>query len=100
MDILLRELCRLHSVSLPNDLENLSLPLQLVPESLVNLCHHNEHTEDSDPDEIEDVIGDSEPESEADEDLPLEMDDARSANKVSFLCFIIFIAKTSKLNVF
>lgn len=82
VDILLRELCRLHNVSLPHDLENLSLSLQLAPESLLNLSKHNEHTEDSDPDEIEDVIGESEPESEADEDLPLEMDDARSANKV------------------
>lgn len=85
MDILLRELCRLHNVSLPNDLEHLSLSQQMAPESLVNHSRQNEHTEDSDPDEIEDVIGDSEPESEADEDLPLEMEDARSANKVRLL---------------
>lgn len=37
---------------------------------------------ESDQDDIEDPIGDSEQESEADEDLPLEMDDVRSTNKV------------------
>lgn len=83
MDILLRELCRLHSVSLPNDLENISLSQQLVSDNLSNFSHQNVHHDDSDPDENDDAIGDSEPESEADEDLPLEMDEARSANKVS-----------------
>lgn len=37
---------------------------------------------DSDQDEVEDLICESEQESEGDEDLPLEMDDGRSANKV------------------
>lgn len=38
--------------------------------------------DDSDADEIDDAAGESDPESEADEDLPLEMDDGRNASKV------------------
>jgi len=93
---LLRELCRLHNVPLPPDIDNLTLPLQTPPPSASPLrldrsgggCggggpgpHGNEET-DSDQDEIEDPIGESEQESEGDEDLPLEMDDVRSTNKV------------------
>ncbi|XP_017095085.1 ubiquitin-conjugating enzyme E2 Q2 [Drosophila bipectinata] len=97
--ILLRELCRLHNVPLPPDIDNLALPLQTPPPSASPLrCeqrhgggaggaggggsgpHGNEET-DSDQDEIEDPIGESEQESEGDEDLPLEMDDVRSTNK-------------------
>ncbi|KAH8324965.1 hypothetical protein KR074_000569 [Drosophila pseudoananassae] len=97
--ILLRELCRLHNVPLPPDIDNLTLPLQTPPPSASPLrCeqrlgggaggaggggsgpHGNEET-DSDQDEIEDPIGESEQESEGDEDLPLEMDDVRSTNK-------------------
>lgn len=97
--ILLRELCRLHNVPLPPDIDNLTLPLQTPPPSASPLRfersagggsgggvgpgpHGNEET-DSDQDEIEDPIGESEQESEGDEDLPLEMDDVRSTNKVS-----------------
>lgn len=36
---------------------------------------------DSDPEDIEDVVGDSDQDSDAEEDLPLELDDGRSANK-------------------
>ncbi|XP_016982457.1 ubiquitin-conjugating enzyme E2 Q2 [Drosophila rhopaloa] len=94
--ILLRELCRLHNVPLPPDIDNLALPLQTPPPSASPLrCdqrpggggagggggpHGNEET-DSDQEEIEDPIGESEQESEGDEDLPLEMDDVRSTNK-------------------
>ncbi|KAL7745542.1 hypothetical protein ACLKA6_015531 [Drosophila palustris] len=89
--ILLRELCRLHNVPLPPDIDNLALPLQTPPPSASPLRldrsggggpgpHGNEET-DSDQDEIEDPIGESEQESEGDEDLPLEMDDVRSTNK-------------------
>ncbi|KAH8275700.1 hypothetical protein KR044_002993 [Drosophila immigrans] len=94
--ILLRELCRLHNVPLPPDIDNLTLPLQTPPPSASPLRldrsgggggggvgpgpHGNEET-DSDQDEIEDPIGESEQESEGDEDLPLEMDDVRSTNK-------------------
>lgn len=38
--------------------------------------------DDSDAEEIEDATLESEPESEVDEDLSLEMDDGRNANKV------------------
>ncbi|EDW72141.1 uncharacterized protein Dwil_GK10301 [Drosophila willistoni] len=94
--ILLRELCRLHNVPLPPDIDNLTLPLQTPPPSVSPLrcdqrsagggggggvgSHGNEET-DSDQEEIEDPIGESEQESEGDEDLPLEMDDVRSTNK-------------------
>ncbi|XP_017045987.1 ubiquitin-conjugating enzyme E2 Q2 [Drosophila ficusphila] len=94
--ILLRELCRLHNVPLPPDIDNLALPLQTPPPSASPLrCeqrsggggagggggpHGNEET-DSDQEEIEDPIAESEQESEGDEDLPLEMDDVRSTNK-------------------
>ncbi|EDV92058.1 GH24254 [Drosophila grimshawi] len=91
--ILLRELCRLHNVPLPPDIDNLALPLQTPPPSASPLRlersagggggsgpHGNEET-DSDQEEIEDPIGESEQESEGDEDLPLEMDDVRSTNK-------------------
>ncbi|KAH8419999.1 hypothetical protein KR009_004786 [Drosophila setifemur] len=98
--ILLRELCRLHNVPLPPDIDNLALPLQTPPPSASPLrCEQrqgggggagggggggqhggNEET-DSDQEEIEDPIGESEQESEGDEDLPLEMDDVRSTNK-------------------
>jgi len=99
--ILLRELCRLHNVPLPPDIDNLALPLQTPPPSASPLrCeqrpggggagggggpHGNEET-DSDQEEIEDPIGESEQESEGDEDLPLEMDDVRSTNKVRYSC--------------
>lgn len=89
--ILLRELCRLHNVSLPNDLDNLMLPLQLPPELMCNYSLQNQQQpiDDSDPDEIEDVVGESETESEGDEDIPLEMDDGRNANKVISLYILI-----------
>ncbi|XP_055380311.1 ubiquitin-conjugating enzyme E2 Q2 [Condylostylus longicornis] len=83
--ILLRELCRLHNVPLPPDLDNLTIPFQLPPSnsSPVNPASQNQQIEeiDSDPDEIEDPVGDSEQESDGDEDLPLEMDDGRNTNK-------------------
>lgn len=82
VDILLRELCRLHNVSLPNDVENLVLPQQGPAELVSNHVQHNAIIEDSDPDEIEDLAGESEQESEGDEDLQLEMDDGRNVNKV------------------
>lgn len=36
---------------------------------------------ESDPEDIEDVVGESDQDSDAEEDLPLELDDGRSANK-------------------
>lgn len=87
VDILLRELCRLHNVTLPNDVENLVLPLLPHPELASNHLHQQNISaiDDSDPEEVEDIIGESEQESEGDEDLPLEMDDGRNANKVNAL---------------
>lgn len=41
--------------------------------------HHHDET-DTDPEDIEDAVGESE-DSDAEEDLPLELDDGRSANK-------------------
>lgn len=82
VDILLRELCRLHNVSLPNDVEHLVLPQEAPHDFLLNNAQPSATIEDSDPEEIEDAIGESEQESEGDEDLPLEMDDGRNANKV------------------
>lgn len=40
--------------------------------------HHQD--EDTDPEDLEDAVGESE-DSDAEEDLPLELDDGRSANK-------------------
>jgi ubiquitin-conjugating enzyme E2 Q len=37
---------------------------------------------ESDADDIDDAVGESEQESEGEEDLPLEMDEGRNANKV------------------
>lgn len=84
VEILLRELCRLHTVSLPADLENLALPMQL-PADLLVYNHSINKIEDieSDPDDLEDAVIESEQESEGDEDLPLEMDEGRNVNKVS-----------------
>ncbi|CAD7087262.1 unnamed protein product [Hermetia illucens] len=81
--ILLRELCRLHNVPLPPDLDNLTIPFQLPPANASPVHPQNHQIEEieSDPDEIEDPVGDSEQESEGDEDLPLEMDDGRNVNK-------------------
>lgn len=88
MGILLRELCRLHNVPLPPDIDNLTIPFQLPPPNSASslnqqpAAQHQIDDIESDQDDIEDPIGDSEQESEADEDLPLEMDDGRSTNKV------------------
>lgn len=86
MNILIRELCRLHNVPLPSDLDSLLLPsnADLFKASLNAQQQHDQQAtvEDSDAEEIEDATLESEPESEVDEDLSLEMDDGRNANKV------------------
>lgn len=79
VDILLRELCKLHTVPLPPDLDKLTMPLQLSPGPALAQPVIGDDIE-SDADDIEDV-GESDPDSEAEEDLPLEMDDGRSTNK-------------------
>lgn len=64
------------------------LPAPMPGDFMSNYSHPNQdlqqQIDDSDPDELEDGVGESEPESEADEDLPLEMDESRNSNKVSF----------------
>lgn len=83
MNILLRELCDLHNVPSPSELDTLLLP----PNADFFRATFHQHSEqaaveDSDAEEIEDATLESEPESEVDEDLSLEMDDGRNANKV------------------
>ncbi|XP_053668498.1 ubiquitin-conjugating enzyme E2 Q2 isoform X1 [Anopheles marshallii] len=113
--ILLRELCRQHTVPLPPDLETLKKAFQpnggaagahlhaaahlqhgMPPQQLLSahqqqqqqhqqlqLQHQQQAIDeiDSDCDDIEDVVGESDQESEGEEDLPLEMDDGRSTAK-------------------
>lgn len=92
----MRELCRLQNVPLPHELDNLQLPTsQLLPTIPTAASNHSKDVEiveiDSDSDEVEEVdLGDTEPESEADEDLPLEMDEGRSTNKVMFYILNMF----------
>lgn len=94
VEILLRELCRLHNMALPPDLDNLTLPLQLPAEFRLYSHQDNQHQMaddfDSDVEEIEDAVGESEQESEGDEDLPLELEEVRNTNKVRTIYFIIF----------
>lgn len=95
VEILLRELCRLHNVPLPSEVDKLLLPPHAEFVKDLSAQHNHEQqqaaVDDSDADEIEDATLESEPESEADEDLSLEMDDGRNANKV-----IIDFKKKSK----
>lgn len=111
--ILLRELCRQHTVPLPPDLETLKKAFQPNGDAAGQLQHPAAHQQqqhgmspqqllpalqqqhqqlqmqqqqpieeiDSDCDDIEDVVGESDQESEGEEDLPLEMDDGRSTAK-------------------
>lgn len=87
VNILLRELCRLHNVPLPSELELLMLPPNAeFFKQVSNAQQQNEQQAAVDDSDAEDIDGDatleSEPESEVDEDLSLEMDDGRNANKV------------------
>lgn len=86
VNILLRELCRLHNAPLPSELDTLLLPpnADFYKVSVQQQCDQQPTVEDSDAEEIEDATLESEPESEVDEDLSLEMDDGRNANKVPF----------------
>uniref|UniRef100_A0A182J718 UBC core domain-containing protein n=1 Tax=Anopheles atroparvus TaxID=41427 RepID=A0A182J718_ANOAO len=114
--ILLRELCRQHTVPLPPDLETLKKAFQpnggaaaqhqhsaahpqqhgMSPQQLLPAHQHQQQQHqqlqlqqqqqaideiDSDCDDIEDAVGESDQESEGEEDLPLEMDDGRSTAK-------------------
>lgn len=88
---MLRELCRLHGVPLPSEVESLSLPAHMditPPQHKLNEAASAIDDSDAEPDadEIEDATLESDPESEVDEDLSLDMDDGRNANKVSADC--------------
>ncbi|XP_031637372.1 ubiquitin-conjugating enzyme E2 Q2 [Contarinia nasturtii] len=82
VNILIRELCRLHNVPLLSELDTLLLPpnAEFFKATVQQQCEQAA-VEDSDAEEIEDATLESEPESEVDEDLSLEMDDGRNANK-------------------
>ncbi|XP_055699221.1 ubiquitin-conjugating enzyme E2 Q2 isoform X1 [Phlebotomus papatasi] len=80
--LLIRELCRLHNCPLPPDLDNLALPLQQPnPPPAVHSQAQSIDENESDGDDLDDAVGESDQESEAEEDLPLEMDEGRSTNK-------------------
>lgn len=85
--ILLMELCSIHSCPLPNEIHQLNT-FHSTPMPSSHHVNNNgkgpmkNHDElDSDQDDIEDVVGESDQDSDAEEDLPLELDDGRSANK-------------------
>lgn len=88
--ILLKELCKIHTCPLPNEIIQLdtfhSSPMASSYQNAAS--HHNNgrtpsknHCDDIDSDNDEDAVGDSDQDSDAEEDLPLELDDGRSANK-------------------
>ena len=86
VNILVRDLCDLHKVSLPSELDTLLSPLN--GESSTATVHQQSETitiEDSDAEndeEIDDVSLESEPDSEVDEDLSMEIEAVRNAKKV------------------
>lgn len=82
------ELCNIHSCPLPNEIHQLntfhSTPMPSSHQHVNNngkapMKNHDDL--DSDPEDIEDAVGESDQDSDAEEDLPLELDDGRSANK-------------------
>ncbi|XP_045501081.1 ubiquitin-conjugating enzyme E2 Q2 [Colias croceus] len=77
--ILLRELCKLHGVPEPPDLDSLSLPLHPAPHQRVPSVTSNGAESGTEEDE---EMAAEEDESEGEDDLPLEMvDDAGRSNK-------------------
>ncbi|XP_013183014.1 ubiquitin-conjugating enzyme E2 Q2 [Amyelois transitella] len=77
--ILLRELCKLHGVPEPPDLDSLSLPVHPAPHQRVGSVTSN--GAESGTEEDEEMAADDD-ESDAEDDLPLEMvDDAARGNK-------------------
>lgn len=88
---MIRELCLLHNVALPSEVDSLTIPV------ITNQNPHNSIDDpdpDSDVDEIEeDPIEESEQESEV-EDIPIEMVDERqnASSKVGvFILIILFL---------
>ncbi|CAG9566252.1 unnamed protein product [Danaus chrysippus] len=77
--ILLRELCKLHGVPEPPDLDSLSLPVHPAPHQRVPSVTSNGAESGTEEDE---EMAAEEDESEGEDDLPLEMvDDAGRSNK-------------------
>ncbi|XP_075979441.1 ubiquitin-conjugating enzyme E2 Q2 [Anticarsia gemmatalis] len=77
--ILLRELCKLHGVPEPPDLDSLSLPVHPAPQQRVPSVTSNGAESGTEEDE---EMAEQEDESEGEDDLPLEMvDDAGRSNK-------------------
>lgn len=81
------ELCSIHSCPLPIEIHQLNTFHSTPPMASSNQHVNNNgkmpmnHELDSDPEDIEDAVGESDQDSDAEEDLPLELDDGRSANK-------------------
>lgn len=73
---------------LPPELERLKTEFRL-PVVNPSTHNHNGHhdTESDEGEEMEDAVGESDQESEADEDLQLEVDDAHNTSKVSAMKF-------------
>lgn len=84
--ILLGELCNIHACPLPNEVHQLNTFHSMPTSSTHHVSNNgkmpmkNQDEIDTDPEELEDVVGESE-ESDPEEDLPLELDEGRSSNK-------------------
>ena len=87
------ELCTIHNVPIPLELHNIAATFREMPAAVQRPASQksnssqNNHDQDidTDPEDIEDVVGvESDQDSDAEEDLPLELDDGRNANKVQF----------------
>lgn len=100
--ILIRELCRLHNLPLPSDLDNLSLQFPgpgtaaaaaaaALPYGNGNAAskHHAEDLESEDADDADDGLAESDQDSDVEDDLPLEMDEGKAAMKVRSIIFYI-----------
>ncbi|CAG9805712.1 unnamed protein product [Chironomus riparius] len=85
--ILLGELCTIHACPLPNEVHQLNTFHSMPTSSNHHVSNngktpvkHHQDEIDTDPEELEDVVGESE-ESDPEEDLPLELDEGRGSNK-------------------
>jgi len=86
VDLLIRELCRLHNLPLPPELDKLKAAFQYpVENSLQSANNHNGHKmddiESDEGEEIDEDVAESGQESEGDEDLQLEVDEAQNTSK-------------------
>lgn len=86
VNILLRDLCDLHKVPLPNELNTLLSPPN--GESANATVHQRneiitiEDSDDENDEEIDDVSFEWEPDNEIDEELSMEIEAVRNAKKV------------------